>query len=340
METLHENMVIVHESYTNLDHRIDGLKTKTKGIEDEIVKVGDEMSSRMDILQSKADDIGNVAGQALDKQKQLLDGLAKALVGLQLLGEFQSHALEESRGNLKEMAQFGHEQQEELLTRQKQLQQTHDHLETFESKQASMFLALDKLFTLHKAMLLESRAIKAFLLYSVSIFLLYMFTSTKQMAPDLKPAATQVKHGPLYKSNKTQAKIISRIISCFVVGLALTFLVELTILRYGTNEMENQAWILSIVRSLFVQLASCQLLYSIWTYRNTRSTCHGKWKTRTQTGVDWSSWVEAELPEDVDKLKDPDVVFPEEVAENFSRKQVNYKKIQPKESRFDMLKLF
>lgn len=75
-------------------------------------------------------------------------------------------------------------------------------------------------------------------------------------------------------------------------------------------------------------------------FRNTRSTCHGKWKTRTQTGVDWSSWVEAELPEDVDKLKDPDVVFPEEVAENFSRKQVNYKKIQPKESRFDMLKLF
>ncbi|PHU00351.1 hypothetical protein BC332_30138 [Capsicum chinense] len=306
METLHENMVIVHESYTNLDHRIDGLKTKTKGIEDEIVKVGDEMSSRMDILQSKADDIGNVAGQALDKQKQLLDGLAKALVGLQLLGEFQSHALEESRKPLS----------------------------------LSMFLALDKLFTLHKAMPLESRTIKAFLLYSVSIFLLYMFTSTKQMAPDLKPAATQAKHGPLYKSNKTQAKIISRIVSCFVVGLALTFLVELTILRYGTNEMENQAWILSIVRSLFVQLASCQLLYSIWTYRNTRSTCHGKWKTRTQTGVDWSSWVEAELPEDVDKLKDPDVVFPEEVAENFSRKQVNYKKIQPKESRFDMLKLF
>ncbi|CAL5359723.1 unnamed protein product [Camellia sinensis] len=51
---------------------------------------------------------------------------------------------------------------------------------TFESKQATMFVALDKLFALHNAMLLESRFIKALFIYSVSIFILYMFTSTKQ----------------------------------------------------------------------------------------------------------------------------------------------------------------
>ncbi|XP_059307813.1 protein GAMETE EXPRESSED 1 isoform X1 [Lycium ferocissimum] len=321
-ETLQENMAIVHESYTNLDHGINGLRTKTEGIEDEIVKVGDEMSSRMDKLQSKADDIGNIAGQALDKQKQVLDGQSKALVGLQLLNKVQSQALEESRGTLKQLAQLGHEQQEELLSRQKQLQQTHDHLfeksksilaaqETFESKQASMFLALEKLFTLHNAMLLESRLIKAFLLYSLSIFLLYMFTSTKQTY-DVRPR--------LY------------------IGLVLTFLIELAILRYGTNEMENQAWIVSIVRTLFVLLASCQLLYSIWTYRDYEVLNYKMLKTLVEkvngiqkhkeylswemenddsdSDVDWSSWIEAELPEDVDKLKDPDFVFPEEVAEN------------------------
>lgn len=32
--------------------------------------------------------------------------------------------------------------------------------------------------------------------------------------------------------------------------------------------------------------------------------------------VNWSSWIEEELPEDVDKLKDPDFVYPVEIAEN------------------------
>lgn len=52
--------------------------------------------------------------------------------------------------------------------------------ESFELKQASMFIALDKLFLLHNAMLLESRLIKAFFVYCISIFVIYMFTSTKQ----------------------------------------------------------------------------------------------------------------------------------------------------------------
>lgn len=52
--------------------------------------------------------------------------------------------------------------------------------EAFESKQASMFIALEKLFALQNAMLLESRIIKAFILYTASIFIVYMFTSTKQ----------------------------------------------------------------------------------------------------------------------------------------------------------------
>ena len=32
--------------------------------------------------------------------------------------------------------------------------------------------------------------------------------------------------------------------------------------------------------------------------------------------VNWSSWVDTELPEDVDKLRDPDFMLPEEVGEN------------------------
>ncbi|OIT27341.1 PREDICTED: protein GAMETE EXPRESSED 1 [Nicotiana attenuata] len=321
-ETLQENMAMVHESYSNLDHGINRLVNGTEEIENKIVKVGDEMTSRMEKLQTKADDIGNIAGQALDKQKQLLDGQSEAINGLELLTKTQSQAMEESRGTLQQLAQFGHEQQEELLKRQKQLQQTHDHLveksktilaaqETFESKQASMFLAIDKLFALHNAMLLESRLIKAFLLYSLSIFLIYMFTSTKQTY-NVRPR--------LY------------------IGLCLTFLIEVAILRYGTSEIDDQAWTVSIVRSLFVLLASCQLLYSIWTYRDYEVLNHQMLLTLVEkvngiqkqkkylsyemenedsdSDVDWCSWIEAELPEDVDKLKDPDFVYPEEVAEN------------------------
>lgn len=43
-----------------------------------------------------------------------------------------------------------------------------------------MFVALDKLFALQNAMLLESRVIKAFFIYSISIFVVFMLTSTKQ----------------------------------------------------------------------------------------------------------------------------------------------------------------
>lgn len=135
-----------------------------------------------------------------------------------------------------------------------------------------MFLAIDKLFALHNAMLLESRLIKAFLLYSLSIFLLYMFTSTKQTY-NVRPRLYIGKYHffsffqTIFFSSKSSCAHCCFIISGFFIGLCLTFLIEVAILRYGANELDDQAWTVSIVRSLFVILASCQLLYSIWTYR-------------------------------------------------------------------------
>jgi len=43
-----------------------------------------------------------------------------------------------------------------------------------------MFVALDKIFALQNAMLIESRVIKAFFIYAISIFVIFMLTSTKQ----------------------------------------------------------------------------------------------------------------------------------------------------------------
>lgn len=52
--------------------------------------------------------------------------------------------------------------------------------EEFRAKQASIFAALDKLYVLHNAVLVESRFIKAFFFYCCITFLVYLLTSAKQ----------------------------------------------------------------------------------------------------------------------------------------------------------------
>ncbi|KAM0019069.1 hypothetical protein Hdeb2414_s0026g00681231 [Helianthus debilis subsp. tardiflorus] len=55
--------------------------------------------------------------------------------------------------------------------------------------------------------------------------------------------------------------------------LCATFLIEFMVLRYG-NDIERQSWIISIVWLIFVVLASCQLLYPIYTYRDYETLNH------------------------------------------------------------------
>ncbi|KAL6549763.1 hypothetical protein OROMI_020251 [Orobanche minor] len=320
-ENLAQGMVLLQKSYENLGLEIVNLRNEAVEIEKEIGKVGDAMVLRMTVLQGKADDIGEIAGTSLDKQKQLLDGQAVALEGLNFLTKFQSQALEESRVTLQKLAEFGHKQQEELLEKQKQLHQSHDQLvensrliiaaqETFESKQATMFLAIDKLFTLHSAMLFESRVIITFFIYSVAIFIIYMLTSIKH--------AYNVRHR-------------------FYLGLCVTFLIEVTILWYITTDAEQQGRIIHIVRSLFWILASIQYLYAIFTYRDYEVLNHKmlltlmekvnsiqgnkellSWDIDVDSEVNWSSWVDTELPEEVGLLEDPDYLLPEDGKDDSS----------------------
>nr|POE71193.1 protein gamete expressed 1 [Quercus suber] len=248
-----DGMTMLKDSYNILGQEIDNLRNEAIEIERGITKVADAMSIKMENLQSKADDIGNMAVISLDKQQQLLDEQSMALEGLQILTEFQSEALEESRSTLQQFAEYSHKQQEELLRPQEQLQRVHDHLmensksilaaqESFESKQASMFIVLDNLFALHNAMLLESRVIKAFFVYCISSLIIYMFTSTKQ-------------------TYKVRPRLYIR--------LCATFIIEVAILRLATNEnIEWRSWIINLTRSLFVLLASIQILHAICTYRD------------------------------------------------------------------------
>ncbi|KAJ4840885.1 hypothetical protein Tsubulata_010381 [Turnera subulata] len=312
-----EGMTMIHDAYSNLGQQVDNLRHETVEIEKEIGRVGEAMSSKMKNLQNSANDIENIAGQSLNKQQLLLDGQSTALEGLQHLTKSQSEALLESRNTLQQLAEYGRQQQEELLQRQEQLQRVHDHLvensksilaaqEAFELKQASMFIALDKLFALHNTMLLESRIFKALLIYSLSIFAIYMFTSTKQ---------TYNVRLRLY------------------LGLGATMALEVAILHLTTNNIEQRTWLIDSVRSLFLVAASIQYVYAILTYRDYDLLNHQMLLTMnekfnamlqnkqlpweaSENRVNWSSWIEADLTEDDDELEDLDFIVPEEVGEN------------------------
>ncbi|WOH15928.1 hypothetical protein DCAR_0935476 [Daucus carota subsp. sativus] len=316
LETLEEGMIMLNDSHNKLGQDISHLGNKTVEIQSHIIKVGDSMASKMNVLQSTAEDIGNVTEVTLDRQNELLAGQSAAVEGLRRLNDFMSQALQESKVIMQQLAEFGHRQQEELLNRQKQLELAHDHLvensrtileaqEAFELKQATMFLAIDKLFALHNAILLESRLIKAFIMYSIATFVIYMFTSTKQ---------TYTMRPQLY------------------MGLCVTFLIEFLVLKYWESGTDYHASITYFVRLGFVLCASAQLLYAIYTYRDYETLNHQMLLTLVEkfnvmqkhkefsqdmdSDDDWSAFIDSDLPEDVDKLEDPDFMIPEEVGEN------------------------
>ncbi|XP_062198603.1 protein GAMETE EXPRESSED 1-like [Phragmites australis] len=339
-EKIDAGMARIEESYESLGNGMDKLKDEASYIQKEIKTVGDSMSSKMQNLQSTADDIGSVAGKSLENQMQLLDGQTRAMEGLNNLHSFQAQALEESRETVQKLAQFSQSQQEELLSRQEQIRQAHDHLiqnshdileaqEEFRAKQANIFAALDKLYILHNAILAESRFIKAFFFYCCIVFLIYMLTSAKQ---------TFSIRGQLY------------------FGLCITLMLEIGLIKLGADDFDKQFWVMSkvfLVRMVFLGVATLQILHSIFTYRDYELLNHRLLQTlvekvraleqnaggrtlsygsgESERSLRDYSWVFDELADEVDSKMDPtytlpperargrcadDVVLPEEVGEN------------------------
>nr|QGN65440.1 GEX1 [Oryza coarctata] len=321
-ETIDAGMAHIQESYESLGNGMDKLKEEAVDIQREIKTVGDSMYSKMHDLQSTANDIGSVAGRSLENQMQLLDGQTQAMDGLNNLYSFQAQALEESRETMQKLAQFGQRQQEELLSRQQEIRQAHEHLihnshsileaqEEFRAKQANIFAALDKLYILHNAILAESRFIKAFFFYCCIVFLIYMLTSAKQ---------TFSIRGQLY------------------FGLCITLLLEIGLIKLGADDIDKQFWVLSkvfLVRSVFLAIATAQMLHSVFTYRDYELLNHhllqtlvekvkaleeaaGGQKMLSYGGTESErslrdySWVFDELADEVDSKVDPSYALPED----------------------------
>ncbi|XP_045810311.1 protein GAMETE EXPRESSED 1-like [Trifolium pratense] len=318
--TLEDGVALVKESYSHFGNEIEKLREEAIVIENEVIKVGDAMSSKMNTLQSKAEDIENKAGISLDKQQQLLDGQSTALEGLNSLNEVQSKALEESRKSLQYFAEFGHKQQEEFIRRQEEMKGNHDRLmenlnklsssqESFEAKQANMFIALDKLHTLQNTILFESRWVKAFVIYFVLISIIFLLTSTK-LTYNARP--------PLY------------------IGACASLFVEFIVIRLTNDNMERQTWIINNVRLTFLIAVLVKIVYAICTYKDleklnyqmllTLVNINNKQKLEESSSwdiddadddeVDWSRWIDTDLPDDLDCLDDPNFIIPEDVAKN------------------------
>ncbi|RLM84380.1 hypothetical protein C2845_PM04G33840 [Panicum miliaceum] len=326
-------MARVEESYKTLGDGMDRLRDDAAGVERGVRAVGDAMSSRMDGLQRTADDIGSVAGRSLENQMQLLDGQAKAMRELNELHGFQARAVEESRETIQKLAHFGQQQQEELLARQEEIRSADDHLiqnshsileaqEEFRAKQANIFAALDKLYVLQNAILVESQLIKAFFFYCCITFLIYMLTSAKQTF-DIR--------GQLY------------------FGLCVTIMLEIGVIKLGADDFNTQFWVLSkvlLVRSVFLAAAAVQILHSIFTYKDydvlnhhllqtlvekvrtiEGNACGGDkaynpYSSENDGSLSSYSWIFDELEDEVDSRIDPDFVPPkngvllEQIGEN------------------------
>ncbi|KAK3125956.1 hypothetical protein QOZ80_7BG0611910 [Eleusine coracana subsp. coracana] len=317
-------MAMVEESYRSLGDGMDRLKEGAASIEKGIRAVGDVMSTKMDGVQQTADDIGSVAGKSLENQKQLLEGQEKAVRGLTDLYSFLAKALDESRETIQKLANFGQQKQQELLVRQEEIRHAHDHLiqnshfileaqEEFRAKQANIFAALDKLYVLHNAILVESRFIKAFFFYCCISFLIYMLTSAKQ---------TFAIRGQLY------------------FGLCITIVLEIGIIKLGADDFNRQFWVLSkvlLLRSVFLAAAVAQMLHSIFTFKDYdvlnhnllqtlvekvraiegNASCGDRMYAAYSSGTDGSvgnySWIVEELQDEVDSKVDPDYVAPKQI---------------------------
>lgn len=180
-------------------------------------------------------------------------------------------------------------------------------------KQANTFTALEKLFMLQNALLTESRFTKAFFFYCCVIFLIYMLTSVKQ---------TLCTRAHLY------------------LGLCITFVVEIAIIRFSNINSYQQSWVMSKVwmaRLSFLVAASTFILHSIFTFRDYEvlnyqwlqllvqkvrimEQASGCWNlcVDDERETSWSgcSWINEELPEEVDMDVNPNYALSEELAEN------------------------
>ncbi|KAE8654892.1 hypothetical protein F3Y22_tig00117034pilonHSYRG00100 [Hibiscus syriacus] len=297
---LKERMVMLSDSYRNLGERLDGIKEETVEVEKKISKMSDAMSEKMSNLQIKAERENGRHGNENEAVVAELKQHSKFSYNNRPTIAINSGDDEECVGPYGYCSGTfdGAICNKKCFFSEQQLEQSHDHLvensksilpaqEAFEFKQAHMFAALDKLFNLHNAML-----------------------------------QTYIVRTRLY------------------IGLCASFMIQIAILRYPMNSIEQQTWLINLLRLLYTILASAQLLFAIYSYRDYERLNHqmqvtlidkfNSIKTNSElcwdsdSDVDWPSWIDTDLPDNVDNLKDPDYMVPFAAATESEGNSIKY----------------
>ncbi|KAI4297830.1 hypothetical protein L6164_037695 [Bauhinia variegata] len=122
------------------------------------------------------------------------------------------------------------------------------------------------------------------------------------------------------------------IVPWLYLGLCATLVMEISLLYFSNDHIEEQTWIISMIRSAFMLVASAWLLYAIFTYRDHEMLNHkmlvnlvdkvNKMEKQKElswemdSDVDCSEWIDEDLPDDVNCVEDPDYMLPEVIRKN------------------------
>ncbi|MCO5608507.1 hypothetical protein L7F22_062718 [Adiantum nelumboides] len=209
------------------------------------------------------DDISQGQHEIAQQQVHLADTLAQniqrlkesALHSLDELKQSQAMAMEETRSSLKGLSEGARRAQANFdewridLDEKNQLllRGSEDMLiaqEAFVTKQKSIMATLDRLFSLYDSILYESRALKMFLFYALSLVFLHFITSAKQ-ASSARPL--------LY------------------IVLCLSMVAELYLMRTHGARLKNQQWLKTQchwIRVAFAAFSAFTTVFFILTYRD------------------------------------------------------------------------
>ncbi|KAL2612105.1 hypothetical protein R1flu_023797 [Riccia fluitans] len=267
--SIEQGMQHLQEAANEAQRQLDFVSRIQKDIAHKQQLLADSLASELAELQEKSSrlgssmsnlhvSVGELTEKSLAGQAQLLEGQAEAMEGLTELQRSQVEAIEESRASMQELAAEAYNHQQEFKKWQSELDEMHRRLangstamlkaqESFVLKQAAVFTTLEKLFTLHNDILLESRTFKTALVYFLGGIFVFFATTTRH---------TQ------------NARLV------LLVGLLMALGFEVTLIMKKAERVPEAArfvWLqyrIFWVRTGYGIFALGILLYSIFTFRD------------------------------------------------------------------------
>ncbi|CAM6106100.1 unnamed protein product [Calypogeia fissa] len=194
-ESIQSGMGDLQEAADEAQQQLNLVNQYQKAIADKQRELAESLREEFSDLQRKSNQLGssmtNLHGSVDDLTEKSMHGQEEAMRGLSEIQRIQLEGIKESRLSVDSLVEEARRHQDEFRTWQNELDDMHNRLvdgtttmiqaqENFVTKQAAIFTTMEKLFSLHNSILLESRAVKTLTLYFALSIFVYMATTTKQ----------------------------------------------------------------------------------------------------------------------------------------------------------------